>query len=172
MKNKDLNYYIDCFSSLNTMKKCGKPAPHKALLLLSVIDLIERGVITNCRVPLSDDLVRQFKRNTSALLGESKLFQPVANYPYYHMRSEPFWQLVVNPNCQIDKISNYSLTNLRANIAYARIDEELFNLLQDPNVRAKLRVTLITKYLDNQPTLADNLPFILFTFGTLAHLIA
>ena len=107
------------------MKKCGKPAPHKALLLLSIIDLIERGVITDCRVLLSDDLVRQFKRNTSALLGESKLFQPVANYPYYHMKSEPFWQLVANSNCQIDKISNYSLPNLRANIAYARIDEEV-----------------------------------------------
>lgn len=91
---KDLEYYKDCFSSLNTMKKYGKPAPHKALLLLSVIDLIERGEITNCRIPISNDLVRQFKRNTSALLGESKLFQPVANYPYYHMKSEPFWQLV------------------------------------------------------------------------------
>lgn len=122
---KDLNYYIDCFSSLNTMKKSGKPAPHKALLLLSVIDLVERVVITDCRIPLSDELIRQFKRNTSALLGESKLFQPVANYPYYHMKSEPFWQLVANSNCQIDKISNYSLPNLRANIAYARIDEEV-----------------------------------------------
>lgn len=64
------------------------------------------------------------------------------------------------------------MPNLRAIIAYARIDEELFNLLQNPNVRAKLCVTLITKYLDNQPTLADNLPLILFTFGTFASLIA
>ena len=28
------------------------------------------------------------------------------------------------------------------------------------------------EYLNNQPTLADNLPLILFTFGTLANLIA
>ena len=170
--SKDLNYYIDCFSSLNTMKKCGKPAPHKALLLLSVIDLVERGVITDCRIPLSDELIRQFKRNTSVFLGESKLFQPVASYPYYHMKSELFWQLVANPNCQIDKISNYSVQNLRTNIAYARMEQELFDLLQNPNVRAKLRVTLIAKYLDNQPTLTDNLPLILFTFGTFATLIA
>lgn len=114
---KDLEYYIDCFSSLNTMKKSGRPAPHKALLLLSVIDLIERGVITNCRVPLSDDLVRQFKRNTSALLGESKLFKPVANYPYYHMRSEPFWELVSHSDEPVEEIGNYSITNLRKHIA-------------------------------------------------------
>lgn len=154
------------------MKKSGKPAPHKALLLLSVIDLVERGVINDCRIPLSDELIRLFKRNTSTLLGESKLFQPVANYPYYHMKSEPFWKLVANHNCQIDKISNYSVPNLRTNIAYARIEQELFDLLKNPNVRAKLRVTFITKYLDNQPTLADNLPLILFTFGTFATLIA
>lgn len=169
---KDLNYYIDCFSSLNTMKKCGKPAPHKALLLLSVIDLVERGVITDCRIPLSDVLILQFKRNSSALLGESILFRPVVNYPYYHMRSEPFWKLVANTNCSIEKITNYSLPNLRNNIAYARIDEELFNLLQNPNVRAKLRVTLITKYLDNQPTFADNLPLMLLALGTMATMIA
>ena len=170
--NKDLNYYIDCFSSLNTMKKCGKPAPHKALLLLSVIDLVERGVITNCRVHLSDELVRQFKRNSSTLLGESRLFQPKANYPYYHMRSEAFWQLISPTNQQVGEIGNYSISNLRQHIAYARIDKELFELLKNPNVRAKLRVTLISKYLDNQPTLADNLPLVLFSFSTLAGLIA
>ena len=84
------------------------------------------------------------------------MFQPKANYPYYHLQSEPFWQLVANPNCQIDKLSNYSLHNIRANIAYAKIEKELFDLLQDKNVLAKLRVTLITRYLDNQPTLADD----------------
>ena len=65
--NKDLEYYIDCFSSLNTMKKCGKPAPHKALLLLPIIDLIERGVTTDRRVPLCDDSVRQFQRHQTLL---------------------------------------------------------------------------------------------------------
>lgn len=169
---KDLNYYKECFSSLHTMKKAGKRAPHKALLLLSVIDLVERGVITDCRIPLSDDLVKQFKQNVSKLLGESLLFQPSLNYPYYHMRSEPFWQLVANPNRDIDKISNYSLPHLRKNIAYARMDEELFDFLKNPNVRAKLRIVLISTYLDNQPTLADNLPMILIAFNCLTSLVA
>lgn len=63
----DLTYYINSFSSLHTMKKLGKPAPHKALLLLSVIDLVERGVINDCRVTLSDALIQQFKSNTTKL---------------------------------------------------------------------------------------------------------
>lgn len=169
---RDLEFYIDCFSSLNTMKKCGKPAPHKALLLLSVIDLIERGVITNCQVLLSEELELQFKHNTSVLLDDSILFQPKISYPYFHMKSEPFWELISSTENPVGEMGNYSITNLRKHIAYARIDEELFNLLQNPNVCAKLRVTLISKYIYNQPTLADNLPLILFAFGTLAHLIA
>lgn len=76
-----LNYYINCFSSLRTMKKLGKPAPHKALLLLSVIDLVERGIITDCRIPLSDSLEKQFKHNTTRLLGDSILFQPTLVAP-------------------------------------------------------------------------------------------
>lgn len=171
-KKKDFEYYKDCFSELHTMKKTGKQAPHKALLLLSVIDLVERGIITNCKIPLTNDLVGQFKQNTSKLLGDSVLFQPKITYPYYHLRSEPFWQLVPNDNCNIDKISNYSLSNLQRNIAYAHIDEELFKLLKDPNVRAKLRVTLIATYLNNQPTLADNLSIAFLAFSYLTSLVA
>lgn len=125
--DKGFSYYAKCFSSLHTMKKLGKPAPHKALLLLSVIDFVERGIITDCRVPLSDSLEKQFKHNTTKLLGESILFQPKISYPYYHMRSEPFWQLVSPTGGQVQDISNYSMSNLRKHIAYARIDKELLS---------------------------------------------
>lgn len=168
----DLNYYINNFSSLHTMKKLGKPAPHKALLLLSVIDLVERGIITDCRVPLSDSLEKQFKHNTTRLLGESILFQPKISYPYYHMRSEPFWQIVSHNGGEVLEIKNYSMSNLRNHIAYARIDKELFELLKNPNVRAKLRVVLISNYLDNQPTLVAPLQTILISMGYITSLIA
>ena len=169
---KDLNYYINCFSSLHTMRKCGKPAPHKALLLLSVIDLVERGVISDCRVPLSDALIQQFKSNTTKLLGESILFQPKISYPFFHMHSEPFWELVSPKGGKVEDVPGYSLSTLKQHIAYARIDSELFELLKNPNVRAKLRVVLISTYLDKQPTLADTLPRIIMSFDYLTTLIA
>ena len=170
---KNRKYYLDCFSSLNTMKKNGLHAPHKALLLLSVIDLIERGIITDCRIFLSDELIHQFKQNSSSHIANCKLFQPQINYPYYHMRSEPFWNLIPMNGEHIDEISNFSLSNLRKKIAFAVFDIELFDLLQNSSsARIALRSILINTYIDNQPTLADNLPLILFTFGTLANLIA
>lgn len=170
--NKDFEYYKDCFSSLHTMKKAGKQAPHKALLLLSVIDLVERGIITDNHITLNEELIKHFKLNTKRLLGDSIIFHPTVNYPYYHLHSEPFWKLVSKPNSNIGGITNYSLTNLRKNIAYAQIDDELFNLLKDQSVRAKLRVVLIATYLNNQPTLADNLSFALVAFSYLATMVA
>lgn len=169
---KDLAYYTDKFSSLHTMMKKGKPAPHKALLLLSVIDLIERGVIKSSHFTLSDELIRQFKANTQRLLGESLLFSPTINYPFYHLRSEGFWELVASPGSDIEKISNYSLPSLRKNVAFVRIDTELFKLLQDPSTRARLRVTLISKYLQNQPTIINKIPTVLLPLALLASFIA
>jgi hypothetical protein len=38
---KDFSYYKECFSTLHTAKSKGFFAPHKPLLLLSAIDLVE-----------------------------------------------------------------------------------------------------------------------------------
>jgi hypothetical protein len=76
------------------------------------------------------------------------------------------------PGVEIDEISNYSVSNLRKKIAFAVIDLELFELLQNSAIaRRTLRCILVDKYINNQPSLTDNLPLILFTFGTLTTLI-
>ena len=144
---KDLSYYINCFSTLHTMKIQEKPAPHKALLLLSVIDLVEQGVITDSRVPLSDVLERQFKQNTARYLESNSTYDPKINYPYYHMRSESFWELISTTTNPFPDLSNYSTSNLKTHIAYARIDAELQQILKDSNARAKLRDVLISNYI-------------------------
>lgn len=147
---KDLNYYIKCFSALNTMKIQGKPAPHKALLLLSVIDLIEQGFITDSNIQLSDILEERFKYYASQYVGNNSAYDPKINYPFYHLRSEPFWELVSTTGNPVPAISNYSTNNLKKHIAYARIETELIQLLKDYNKRALLRAILITKYLAPQ----------------------
>ena len=42
--------YLDYFSSLHTNTQRGVKAPHKAIMLLSVIDLVEYGVITSNQI--------------------------------------------------------------------------------------------------------------------------
>ena len=160
---KDFGYYKECFLNLHTARSHKLPAPHKPLLLLSIIDLVERGFITSNKIELTDNLIRTFKANANRFIGHSIVFRPNIGQPFYHMQYEPFWQLV--PASQIQEVSLaadippqygvkkavYSVKGLREQYKYALIDRELFELLQNTDVRAKLRTTLISKYLSQQP---------------------
>jgi putative restriction endonuclease len=153
---KDYTYYSDLFSHLHTAHREGKPAPHKPLLLLAVMDLIEQGHLRDNHIQLSDPLLRAFDHNVQRYVGHSPLFRPNIGQPYYHLQYEPFWRLVAPANARstseptLDygpKKVSYTLSTLRTQYAYAEIDPELFHLLQNADQRAKLRVQLISEYL-------------------------
>ena len=168
----NLSQYLSDFSSLHTAVSKGKPAPHKALLLLAVLDMVEDGSLPFNRIVLTDALVRRFDVMVKRYLGNSTIFRPNIGMPYFHMQHEPFWELVpaqdalgmvaedVAGNKRIFRTpsTNYSQKSLRENFAYARLDADLFQLMQNPDAAAKLRVTLISKYLVNQPTTQLPLP--------------
>ncbi|MFR9543270.1 MAG: hypothetical protein SNJ29_08615 [Rikenellaceae bacterium] len=155
--------YLEQFSSLKTAKMAGVRAPHKAILLLTVIDLIDWGVIKSNQIELNDDLEWQFKHNWARYVGDSVLFQPKIATPYWHMSGEPFWKLVPHSGGELTKENlqgtPYSLTNLRKQVKSADIDLKLFELLQNEDARAKFRVLLITTYLgDTHLQKGDVLP--------------
>ena len=141
------NRYVSLFSALHTAKIAGKNAPHKAVLLLSIIDLVEAGIITSPRIELSEALQGTFARVWRRYIGTSLIFQPKVATPFWHMQNEPFYRLFMNNGQQIaGGTGRYSVTWLREN-TYAMIDPELLKLMQDQNARAELRTVLIGQYL-------------------------
>ena len=92
----ELKHYIEKFSSLNTAKVKGHRAPHKAVLLLAVIDLVEERKITSPCIDLSDELIERFNDIWHKYLGTSAIFTPDICKPYFHMQHESFWRLVEN----------------------------------------------------------------------------
>lgn len=193
---KDIAYYKEAFTSLNTNRVRGLDAPHKPLLLLSVIDMIDKGVIDTCRIYLSDELIQTFDGNARRYFGKSIWFKPDIFKPYHHMAYEPFWRLIPNsvpaaPSASTGtqsspaaaepapvalsgtnhKRPSYTLGGMRKAYRYALIDPELFELLQDETVRAHLRSLLIATYLAPH---ARNLPILeaLTLVGTMATVIA
>lgn len=166
----ELQHYIDAFSSLHTAKVKGHKAPHKAVLLLAIIDLIEEDFILTPFIDLTDELNDKFNEIWRRYLGTSSIFTPDICKPYFHMQHESFWRLVgndevvrgmvaePNPWVQAKKERKelpkgcYSIVAMRRAFAYAEIDETLFQLLQNGDARAMLRVVLINTYLANQPT--------------------
>ena len=68
--------YIDYFSALHTNTQKGGKAPHKAVILLSVIDLVEYGVIDSNRIEFSVRLELLFEHYWLRYVGQSDVLQP------------------------------------------------------------------------------------------------
>lgn len=168
--SRDFDYYKECFGNLHTAQSRRLPAPHKPLLLLAVMDLVDRGVIDSPRIELTESLIRAFKENTKRYVGKSVLFRPEIGKPYYHMANEPFWRLVerrqeaagavaAEPAAAYGKKKPvYSVKGLREQYDCALLDPALFTLLRDADAAAKLRTLLISTYLLQQPNTSAPLP--------------
>lgn len=150
--NYELADYIDLFSNLHTNKQHGKSAPHKAIMLLSVIDLISSQHITTNEIIYTDELEKCFLKNWKQYVKKGSIFKPKAGTPFWHLNSEPFWQLIPYEGgyrtiVKLQKGNPYSAATIRKYIKYALIDKELFLLLRDSSNRETLRRALI-KSLD------------------------
>lgn len=147
-----LGKYIEDFSNLHTNKRLGVIAPHKPILLLSIIDLIERKIISDNKVYLTNDLERTFKYLWTKYVGKSVLFNPDISKPFWHLNNEPFWHLkgIGRDGYEwlVSSKSPYSVKSL-GKFCYAELDRDLYDLLQNESIRAHLRVILISKYLNS-----------------------
>ncbi len=142
--------YTEHFSNLNTARKLGTPAPHKAILLLSVMEQIENNQINNNRIILTESLERTFLKLWKRYVGVSVIYQAKVATPFWHLQNEPFWRLYLNNGQDLKTITSpYSIKRLRES-TYAIMDQELFHLMKNEDSRAALRVTLISKYLQAQ----------------------
>lgn len=167
-----MNPYSTQFSSLHTAKIAGKQAPHKAVLLLSIMDLVEAGIITSPRVELSEALEGTFARVWRHYIGTSIIFTPKVATPFWHLQNERFYKLYMNNGRLVNGgTGRYSIKWLREN-TYALLDDKLFHLMQDENARAELRVTLVTTYLKDLHSGTDSVLSALTLIGLIINLAA
>lgn len=141
-----LTYYVHCFTHLKRDAKNGG-APHKPILLLSIIRLFEKGVFTNNQIYILPELVASFKSNWSQLVVTNH--HPIFAMPFYHMSSETFWKLIANVGCEkwIDsKSSMRSLGNLTTAVNFALIDNDLLELLLHSESRDVLKISILDRY--------------------------
>lgn len=144
--------YAEMFANLSVYCRLGRKAPHKAIMLLSVIDLISTQQICTNQIEFSKLLEDCFARNWKRHVGVSSLFHPKAGTPFWHMNSEPFWRLVPieedKERLTVLQMGNpTSARTIRKYIRYAEIDKSLFELLQNEINREELCDVLIKHYL-------------------------
>lgn len=138
-----LQHYCELFQRLHTAVISGQKAPHKAVLLLSVIELIEEKTISSPCIPLSDDLISRFNRNWKAHVHSDKFF-PTITTPYWHLQNESFWRLNTYDGSELKK--TYSEKYLRE-YTFAIIDSDFFYLTQESTSAQLLKEILINTYI-------------------------
>lgn len=146
-QSKTLQYYKNCFSSMNCNKQRGQVAPHKAMMLMAVMDEVANGYITNGYIPHNERMVKAFERAWTKFIGSSSVFKAVFQTPFYHMANEPFWKLM-RSDAYIE-LKEYSLKRLRESFYGAKIDDELFALMELPTSRQVLKKTLLETFIPN-----------------------
>lgn len=151
---KRLSHYTKRFTKLKRDYKFGG-APHKPVLLLSILHQISRGFISHNKIFITPELISTFKDIWSLLVTTPH----TANFalPFYHMQSEGFWHLIVKPGHHIALTKSHSIrsfSSLRAAITWAEFDQELYQILQEDESRELLRMTLLHTYF---PAATDKL---------------
>lgn len=151
-----LTNYVKYFSTLTRDGVAGRwpestrrRAPHKPLLLLAVIDLFAEGALSQNLIEVSPELGELFTLYWARVMPPDQ--RGSLAMPFFYMKSEGFWHLVARQGkaaivTAMKKIT--SITELHEFVEGARLDDELYGLLQDQTSRDVLRLTLVEQYFD------------------------
>lgn len=138
---------------LHRDKSGGHERPHKPLLLLSIFDLIEQGLVENGQVKPSKELRNGFDEYFPVVRQGDDAKTP--HNPFYFLSREPFWKIVMQPGFehvykeeQTKKAPTWG--RLSSEVAYAQIDIGLFRLLQKPLERELLREAILDRFFPKQ----------------------
>jgi len=151
--DKVLEKYYKIFSRLKVSNRQGKKAPHKAILWLSIMSMVESGELNDTHITLSSKLEEKFYFYWHTYIGKSPIFRPDIYMPYWYMKSElKIWKLIPYANCAYyyntyHNTMSPSAPMLKRYIQYAEIPKELFELMKDPLSRATLAEVLFEKYI-------------------------
>lgn len=149
----DITYYTNAFSKLRSDIKPYWPAatlhraPHKPFLLLSILDLIANKRVKTNFFELDAELIDTFDLYWANVIGDERDSNILM--PFYHMTSEGFWSLVPAAGKAAILASGGKIKSFRQFyqlVLGARLDDELFALLQASSTRDKLRRILIETY--------------------------
>ena len=147
-----LETYLHRFSNLRTDRGRNRypaatlhRAPHKPFLLLSVMDLIAQGAIAGNLIEPSFELVDTFNLYWSQIMPPGS--RTSMAYPFPRLKTDGFWHLIPNPGYEAKIDMQFSsMTRLREVCAGAKMDDELFQLMFNPETREQLRAVLINTY--------------------------
>ena len=147
--------YQDKFKRLVVNMAGGRASPHKLCMLLALLDLARAGGLQENRVYFAPPLLERYALFFAAVRTPTDHLNPY--FPFFHLAGklrggqESFWQLCPKPGREAivsAMPTARSFADITTNIAYAQLDEELFQLLRHEAALAALGETIANHWLD------------------------
>jgi putative restriction endonuclease len=156
-----LSKYLVRFSELHrNHKKDVGSAPHKPILLLALIDEIDRGTITRNLIPITPELVATFRAYWRTLVPPGT-WQERMVYPFRYLIQDGFWELIKDGTPLVPKQLGdpTSLNQLSSIIDGGRFSDDLWSFLQDEEYRRVLKSHLLRTFFNsNENAISLELP--------------
>ena len=144
--------YIEAVKNLKTNNKWGRKSPHKAVLMLSVIELYEKNILMDNEIRYDETLKSTFLKMWNLVLPNEPLFHPEAYLPFWYLQSDNFWHIVPIRGKE-DILSLMRDTNIKPSeaklidsVKYVELDEDLYFLMTLPSGRSSLKRALLETY--------------------------
>jgi len=124
-------------------------APHKPILLLAVMDLIEAGIIRENLIPFDDRLLSVFDEYWTACRGDRPT-NPLQ--PFWYLKNDDVWSHIPRPGQKqvLDALAGGGrvppVRRFQEIVAGARLDPELFDAMSTEAGRQELRQLLLGRY--------------------------
>jgi len=145
-----LDYYKHKITHLRVDRSKGM-APHKPILLLAIIELIEYGKLSENKICPTPLITSTFLKYWSRLNFETH--RANVALPFFHLKSEGFWHLY--PNKGYERVLEFTksiqtFSKLRKIIDYVTIDDNLFLIFSDKTYREIMRECIIATYFQDK----------------------
>jgi len=139
--------YLKKFGRLRTGLIHGHIRPHKPVMVLAILSLIENQKITSNRIVYSPYLLELFKRFFDIVKSEQDALNPLL--PFFYLRGDGFFhhRPFKNEEQSYQALSDPgSLKKFKKIVEFAYLDEALWTYLQDQTALNLLRDALIKSY--------------------------
>ncbi|MBL7984126.1 MAG: hypothetical protein JNM91_03970, partial [Flavobacteriales bacterium] len=125
-------------------------APHKPVLLLTLMRAMELGLVSENKFPISDELIGLFYSYWKELVRSNHTAK--FHLPFYHLSNDGsrIWRIQKLPgfdeNALTSSNSIKSLGTLRQYVSYGQLRDEVFLQWMDPMQRELARKQLLTRF--------------------------
>lgn len=124
----------------------GPKKPHKLVMLLAVIDLFEKGLLIENKIPFDKMLLESFSNIFNLIRIKGEWNQPAP--PFFHLRTSRFWKhkIKVGREAEYAKLttSGGGKKRIVENIEYAYLSDDCFEIFSTELSRQEIREFIIT----------------------------